>query len=86
MQGEWNGLQALILKDCPCAYYIHCLAHKLQLALIAASRAVIHVHQFFTKLISIVNSVGVYCKRNDELKHAKADEMKLHICLLLMNL
>ena len=27
IQGEWNGLQALILKDCPYAYYIHCLAH-----------------------------------------------------------
>ncbi|KAH9708287.1 TTF-type domain-containing protein [Citrus sinensis] len=71
MQGEWNGLHALILKDCPCAYYIH---------------LVIHVHQFFTKLISVVNIVGVSCKRNDELKHAKANEMKLHICLLLMNI
>ncbi|KAH9742796.1 TTF-type domain-containing protein [Citrus sinensis] len=35
---EWNGLQALILKDCPYAYYIHCLAHRLQLTLVAASR------------------------------------------------
>ena len=41
MRGEWNGLQALILKDCPYAYYIHCLAHQLQLALVAASKEVI---------------------------------------------
>ncbi|KAK3232458.1 hypothetical protein Dsin_004339 [Dipteronia sinensis] len=35
MRGEWNGLQALFLKDCPYAYYIHCFAHRLQLALVA---------------------------------------------------
>jgi hypothetical protein len=29
MRGEWNGLQALFFKDCPYAYYVHCLAHKL---------------------------------------------------------
>ena len=23
MRGEWNGLQALFLKDCPYAYYVH---------------------------------------------------------------
>ena len=75
MRGEWNGLQALILKDCPCTYYIHCLAHRLQLALVAASRVVILVHQFFTKLTSVVNIVRPSCKRNDELKHAKAYEI-----------
>ena len=36
MRGEWNGLQALFLNDCPYAYYIHCFAHRLQLALVAA--------------------------------------------------
>ena len=29
MRGEWNGLQALILQECPYAYYVHCLAHQL---------------------------------------------------------
>ncbi|XP_073298470.1 uncharacterized protein [Primulina huaijiensis] len=33
MRGEWNGLQALFLKDSPFAYYIHCFAHRLQLML-----------------------------------------------------
>ncbi|XP_030923129.1 zinc finger MYM-type protein 1-like [Quercus lobata] len=28
MRGEWNGLQALFLKDCPYAYYVHCMAHS----------------------------------------------------------
>ena len=40
MRGEWNGLKALILNECPYAYYIHCMAHQLQLALVAASREV----------------------------------------------
>ncbi|KDO45511.1 hypothetical protein CISIN_1g038819mg, partial [Citrus sinensis] len=75
MRDEWNGLQALILKDCPYAYYIHYLAHLLQLTLVAVSQVVIHVHQFFTKLTSVVNIVGASCKRNDELKHAKANEI-----------
>ncbi|XP_016162244.1 zinc finger MYM-type protein 1-like [Arachis ipaensis] len=38
MRGEWNGLQALFLKDCPFTYYIHCLAHRLQLALVSVAK------------------------------------------------
>jgi hypothetical protein len=41
MRGEWKGLQALFLNDCPYAYYVHCFAHRLQLALIAVSREVV---------------------------------------------
>ena len=33
------------------------------------------VHQFFTKLTSIVNIVSASCKRNDELKAAQATEV-----------
>ena len=75
MWGEWNGLQALILNDCPYAYYVHCLAHRLQLALVAASKEVIPTYQFFTKLTSIVNIVGTSCKHSDELKVAQAAEI-----------
>lgn len=57
MRGEWNGLQALVLKHCPYAYYIHCFAHRLQLALVAASRELIPVHQFFKKLAFTINVV-----------------------------
>ncbi|CAN0880847.1 Zinc finger MYM-type protein 1 [Linum grandiflorum] len=38
MHGEWKGLQALFLKKFPHAYYVHRMAHHLQLALVAASR------------------------------------------------
>lgn len=75
MRGEWNGLQSLFLKECPYAYYVHCMAHRLQLALVTASREVKHVHQFFESLTSIINVVGSSSKRHDELQDAQA----LHI-------
>ncbi|KAL5828314.1 hypothetical protein ACOSQ4_020111 [Xanthoceras sorbifolium] len=64
MRGEWNGLQALFLSECPCAYYIHCMAHRLQLALISS------------KLTSAVNIIGASCKRNSELQSAKKDAIE----------
>ncbi|KAJ1687974.1 hypothetical protein LUZ63_019364 [Rhynchospora breviuscula] len=75
MRGEWNGLQALILKECPYAYYVHCMAHQLQLALIAASREVYKVHNFFQNAIFIINVVSVSAKRNDELLKNQAEEI-----------
>ncbi|XP_073136947.1 uncharacterized protein [Henckelia pumila] len=75
MRGKFNGLQALIVKDCKSSYYVHCFAHRLQLALVAASKNVTHIHQFFDNLIFIVNIVGSSCKRNDELKNDHADDI-----------
>ena len=75
MCGEWNGLQALFLGECPYAYYIHCMAHRLQLALIAASREVIHVHQFFSKLTFVVNFFSASSKRNSELQSVQIHEI-----------
>ncbi|XP_052290844.1 uncharacterized protein LOC102608680 [Citrus sinensis] len=68
MRGAWNGLQALFLKDCPYAYYIHCFAHQLQLALVAASNDVPDVWLFFSALGSIVNVLTSSAKRLSELK------------------
>jgi hypothetical protein len=75
MKGELNGLQALFLKECPYAYYVHCYAHRLQLALVAASKDVVPVTQFFQKLIFIVNTVDSSSKRHDELHDAQMDEL-----------
>ncbi|XP_021985687.2 zinc finger MYM-type protein 1-like [Helianthus annuus] len=38
MRGKFNGLKALILKDNPSAYYIHCFAHQLQLDMIRETK------------------------------------------------
>jgi len=79
MREEWNGLQALFLIDCPYAYYVYCFAHRLQLALVDASREVIPIHEFFSKLNFIVNIVCSSSKCHDELQVAKLDEIA---CLL----
>jgi len=47
IRGEWNGLKALFINDCPYAYYVHCLAYQLQLTLIVAAREISDVHTFF---------------------------------------
>ena len=47
MRGMWNELQALILNDCPYAYYIHCFAHCLQLTLVKGSKQVVPISHFF---------------------------------------
>lgn len=79
MRGEWNGLKALILQECPYAYYIHCLAHQLQLALVAASREVNEVHNFFQHANFVVNTVSASPKRNDELLENQAAEIAREI-------
>jgi len=61
-------LQSLFINDCPYVYYIHCLAHQLQLALIAAAREISDVHTFFQILIFVINIVSASCKSNDELR------------------
>ncbi len=64
-RGESNGLQALISHDCPYAYYIYCFAHRLQLALVATSKAVLLIYKFFNRLAFIINIVSTTCKRNE---------------------
>ena len=48
MQGEFNGLKALILKENLCAYNVHCFAHQLQLALVSIAKKHIQVASFFS--------------------------------------
>jgi hypothetical protein len=75
MRGEFKGLQALFLQDCPYAYFVHCFAHRLQLTLASASREVLCVHEFFSNLNFVVNTVTSSCKRNDELQNAQKNEV-----------
>ncbi|XP_074363123.1 uncharacterized protein LOC141703531 [Apium graveolens] len=72
MSGSWNGLQALFLKECPYAYYIHCFAHRLQLTLVGASTKETSVYLFFSKLLAIVNLIGCSPKWHTELHSAQA--------------
>lgn len=51
---------------------MHCLAHRLQLALVAASKEVIALHKFFSDLNLFVNIVGASCTKSDALPVAQA--------------
>ena len=70
-----NGLQALILNDCPYAYYIHYFAHRLQLALVKASKQVIPISHFFLTLLFLIKIINASCKRNKQLNVANSNEI-----------
>ena len=61
----------MISNDCPYTYYIHYFVHRLQLALVAASKEVISIHQFFTNLNLVVNFVCASCNWYEELRVAQ---------------
>ncbi|XP_057791317.1 uncharacterized protein LOC131008458 [Salvia miltiorrhiza] len=75
MQGAFNGLKALILKENPCAFYIHCFAHQLQLALVAVAKKHILVSALFFSFTSVVNVVGASSKRCDILHQKEAEKI-----------
>ncbi|XP_023748588.1 uncharacterized protein LOC111896836 [Lactuca sativa] len=81
MRGHFNGLQALISNDCPYAYYVHCFAHRLQLALMATSQGVVALQKFFTRLSFVINVVGASSKRTDQLRDAQAEEIAYKISI-----
>jgi hypothetical protein len=68
-------LQALFLNNCPCAYYIHCFVHQLQLVLVAASREVAFVHEFFINLNFVINIASASCKRHYQLQAVHATQI-----------
>ena len=75
MRGAFNGLQALFLKDCPYAYYVHCFAHRLQLALVGAVEKQDSIWDFFPMLSNAVNVVTSSSKRLSELQIAHIIEV-----------
>ena len=73
MRGEFNGLKALILKENPSAWYVHCFAHQLQLVIIAVCKVNRYTCDFFNYLGLIVNICGSSCKRSDNLRQLEHD-------------
>ncbi|CAN1169882.1 Zinc finger MYM-type protein 1, partial [Linum perenne] len=74
MKGELNGLKTLILEESPSAYYIHCFAHRLQLALVA-------VAQNHDDVSTVTNLVGASCKRQDIIRETQASKIEEAIAL-----
>ncbi|XP_016186259.1 uncharacterized protein LOC107627967 [Arachis ipaensis] len=71
MQGEFNGLKTLILKENSYAFYVHCFAHQLQLALVTVAKKQVEIALLFNLLTNLCNVVGVSCKRRDMLRDSQ---------------
>ncbi|KAL6520369.1 hypothetical protein OROMI_032549 [Orobanche minor] len=71
MRGELNGLKALILKENSSARYVHCFAHQLQLVVVALAQVNQFVCNFVEYMTLITNTIGVSCKRMDELRETQ---------------
>ncbi|KAL3615994.1 hypothetical protein CASFOL_040288 [Castilleja foliolosa] len=63
MKGQFGGLKTLIQKENPQAYYVHCFAHQLQLALVSMARKHEDVDWFFLEVSRIVNFLRSSNKR-----------------------
>ncbi|KAM2452021.1 hypothetical protein ACFX1W_009400 [Malus domestica] len=74
MRGELNCLKTKILREQPCAYYVHCFAHQLQLAFVVVAKKNTDIASFFSTANSVVNHVGV-SKRRDLLKQQLQEEL-----------
>ncbi|XP_061358289.1 uncharacterized protein LOC133302512 [Gastrolobium bilobum] len=61
MSGQFSGLKSLILVENNSAYYVHCFAHQLQLALIACAKKVYALTDFFNFIPLLCNAVGASC-------------------------
>ncbi|XP_025647324.1 uncharacterized protein [Arachis hypogaea] len=71
MQGEFNGLKTLILKENSYAFYVHCFAHQLQLALVTVAKKQVEIALLFNLLTNLCNVVGTSCKRRDMLRDSQ---------------
>ncbi|XP_077234687.1 uncharacterized protein LOC143876892 [Tasmannia lanceolata] len=76
MQEEFNGLKALILKENEYAYYVHCFAHQLQLALVGVAKKNMNFSDLFFLVTNVVNVVGGSCKRHDILQEIQLAKIK----------
>ncbi|KAK4278543.1 hypothetical protein QN277_016378 [Acacia crassicarpa] len=75
MSGQFSGLKSLILVENNFAYYVHCFAHQLQLALVACAKKVYALTDFFNFIPLLCNVVGASCKRADILRAKQLEEL-----------
>jgi hypothetical protein len=76
MRGEINGLKSIIQRQVPSAFYVHCFAHRLQLALMSSAKSNVKLCRFFGELSSICVTVGASCKRADQFREQQAASIR----------
>ncbi|XP_016648930.1 PREDICTED: zinc finger MYM-type protein 1-like [Prunus mume] len=75
MRGELNSLKTHILKENESAYYVHCFAHQLQLALVSLATNHIKIDDLSTLASNLVNVVRGSSKRCDFLWEKQASKV-----------
>ncbi|XP_009771999.1 uncharacterized protein LOC107767947 [Nicotiana tabacum] len=75
MQGYINGLKILMQRESKGAYSIHYFVHQLQLTLVAISRRCDEVQELLLLVFDILNMVGAFFKRRDELRESQVEEI-----------
>ncbi|KAJ9146611.1 hypothetical protein P3X46_028852 [Hevea brasiliensis] len=75
MQGEFNGLKSLILKENSSAYYIHCFAHQFQLTLIVVAKKHSSIGSFFNIVTRLVNIIEGSCKCRNMLREKQIEKV-----------
>ncbi|KAL6223044.1 hypothetical protein ACLB2K_006434 [Fragaria x ananassa] len=76
MSGEFNGLKTLILKENSSAFYIHCFAHQLQLALVGVAKK----HDIVGALLGHLLNAGTFFEQSNisrSLKHFKLENLQV---------
>lgn len=68
MRGKFGGLRTLIQNENPFSYYVHCFAHRLQLALVSCAKTRKDVIGFFGKVNMFVNSIRSSNKKQNLLR------------------
>ena len=75
LRDQFNRLKALILNENLSAYYVHCFAHQLQLALVIVVKNHPKMDVMFIIVANIYNIVGASAKCQDISRETQADEI-----------
>ncbi|CAN6712279.1 unnamed protein product [Malus baccata var. baccata] len=75
MKGEFNGPKTKILNEQPYAFYVHCFAHQLKLALVAVAKDNVVVNTFFLLANNVVTNIRASCKCRDTLREMQQNEL-----------
>ncbi|KAJ9559793.1 hypothetical protein OSB04_004953 [Centaurea solstitialis] len=75
MSGAFNGLKTLIMNETKSAYFIHCFAHQLQLALVFVAKNHTKINDLFDVVSRLLNIIGSSYKRRDNLERKQATKV-----------
>jgi len=70
MKGEFNGLRSLVSRESTSAYYVYGFAYQLQLVVVAVAKKHFDVDDFFDMISTLLNMVGVSCKRKYKIRES----------------